>query len=750
MGFYRSIIRGVVQGVGFRPYIYRKAVSMGLKGHVRNLGGCVEIVVNKKGFAKCLRNLPPLARISSFSEEEAAGSSYSSFSICASKAEEGLAGIPPDISICKDCMKELYAQKSRRRLYYFITCTNCGPRFTITERLPYDRPFTSMKEFRMCSACRREYSDPDDRRYHAQTIACPECGPRLNISHTGMSKKPSGGIGAIRCASAILSGGGIIAVKGVGGYHLCGLAEREPVEKIRKLLGRPDKPFAIMAKDIAMAERIAALSPEEKKALEGIERPVVALRKKKKGLGFVSELDSIGIMLPYTALHHMLLDLVKKPVVMTSFNYPGEPTITETGNRKTPVPELSHERRITNRCDDSVVKLIGRRTFFLRRSRGFTPLPVALPHQCADTIALGAELSNTVCVASGKKCIISQHIGDTSNEKAFRFMTEALERLVGLAGIRPRVIACDMHPGYRTSEYAVFLAKKHRAKLVRVQHHHSHIAGAAAEHSLDKCAGIAMDGLGYGADGELWGGEILLYDRGNFIRVGRLERHPMPGGDSAAVFPRKMLFGILSKSMAPKDIADSGICSRQEAGVYSAMIREGFNAPLTSSTGRVLDACAALLGLCSERTYEGRPAMLLESAATVPYELKPEMAEENGMKVLLTYPLLRYMLDRIPKKKACSKGLAGSALAGRLAATALRYIAEGLRMVAARAAIKTPLVFSGGVAYNSQISSFLMRKGCLPNKSIPCGDGGLCYGQAFLANLDRYRQTAKILNWARD
>jgi hydrogenase maturation protein HypF len=723
---YKIFVQGIVQGVGFRPYIYRKAKERKLVGSVKNIGNGVEIIINERNFIQKLTDLPPLAKISNYMVMEIQSKKhFSDFSILKSSVTEGETELPTDIFMCHDCLRELKDGKNRRHDYYFITCTNCGPRFTMIEDYPYDRPFTSMHQFKMCPHCKREYTDPLNRRYHAQTIACKKCGPKLHLLSNKNDISGRSDMETIEKAIDLVKSGEILSVKGVGGFHVCSLSDDENVWKVRELFHRPHKPYALMVKDVEMVEKIAYVSEKEKELLQSPQRPIVVLKKKKKdSFKIVSELDTIGVMLPYTALHYLLFDCINEPLLMTSCNIPGEPvSITETIGKYF----LTHERRIVNRCDDSVLKVIYDTTFFLRRSRGYTPIPVIFPIDCQDTIAVGAELNNIICTAKKNKCYLSQYIGDTSKYETYNFLKDAVMKFIYLTRLKPRIIACDLHPGYNSTIFAKELAHMYNAKLIQIQHHQAHVASVAAEHNITDYAGIAMDGLGYGDDGRLWGGEIFSVRKGNtFTRVGHLEEQPLLGGDSATIYPKKMLFGILSKILTEKELLKFRLFDEKESRIYFKILHNNFNVQRTTSTGRILDAVSTLLGLCEKRTYDGRPAMILESIATMPLEFEPVFSRGQGKTILMTTPLFDFLLKNKEKK-------------GKLAATAQMYIAKGLYEIA-RTALKKkdmPIVFSGGVAYNRMISEFMLQHDVLVNREIPTGDGGICYGQAYLANMNK-------------
>jgi hydrogenase maturation protein HypF len=722
---YKIFVQGIVQGVGFRPYIYRKAKENGLVGSVKNTGNGVEIIINDKDFIEKLTNLPPLAKITDYTiKEMKSKKTYSDFIILKSTYSEGETELPADIFMCDDCLKELKDKKNRRHNYYFITCTNCGPRFSMIEDYPYDRPLTSMNEFKMCSKCEAEYTNPLDRRYHAQTVACKDCGPKLKLLCGKEDISGSSDVETIKKAVDIIQSKESIAIKGVGGFHICSLCDDDSVERVRNILNRPYKPFAVMVKDIDMVETVACVSAKEKELLCSPQRPIVAIEKKQKDdFKSVSELDSIGIILPYTALHFLMFDFINVPLLMTSCNIPGEPvSITEKIGKYF----LTHERKIVNRCDDSVLKVIEDKTFFLRRSRGYAPIPVRLPTDCLDTVAVGAELNNVICTVKKNKCYLSQYVGDTSKYETFNFLKDTVYNSIKLTRLKPEIVVCDLHPTYNSTVFAKELAEKYNAKLIQIQHHKVHVASVAAEHTLTDYVGIAVDGLGYGDDGNIWGGEVFDVEKGNeFRRIGHLEEQPQLGGDSATLYPKKMLFGILSKLLDENELIKLGLFDEQESRLYLKVLENNFNVPITTSSGRILDAVSALLGFCDRRTYDGRPAMILESVATKPYDFEPVISNKNGKSVLVTTSLFEFLLNSINKDK------------GRLAATAQMYLAKGFfEMAKQKAGNEAPIVLSGGVAYNRMISEFMMKNDVIVNKDIPCGDGGICYGQAYLSNMN--------------
>ncbi|MFH1403021.1 MAG: carbamoyltransferase HypF [Candidatus Altiarchaeota archaeon] len=713
--FYRIIVRGVVQGVGFRPFIYREAVDRGLNGIVRNIGDGVEVIVDDKDFVKVFDYAPPLSEIREVNVERVGGS-YSGFKIAESGGGSMKVLVPPDVSVCEDCLNELRDKKDRRFNYYYTTCTNCGPRYSMIEDFsrPYDRPTTTMRDYEMCESCRVEYADPVDRRYHAQTIACPVCGPPLALKSRG--KVIAEGLDAVRESSRLIQEGMVVAVKGNGGFHLSCITTRKAVGRLREFTGRTRKPYAVMMPDVRAAREYCKLSTAEGRALKSFHAPIVLAVKKRPGrLRHVSELDSLGIMLPYTALHALLLDMVGKPVVMTSANIPDEPVSTaeeDVGGYCDYV--LTHGRRIANRCDDSVVKMVAGEMLFLRRSRGY--VPKTIPLESDGVLALGGEWENTITVTTGGKAYVSQYVGSVGNMRTFDYMRKTVLDYIKYTGVAPRRILCDMHPDFMTTEYGEQLASEYSAELVRVQHHLAHVCSVAAENNLSDFVGIACDGYGYGEDGKAWGGEIFVNNR----REGSLEPQILLGGDYAARKPVRMLFSIMNKFMDEDCLLKSGLFSEDEVRVWSKQVEEEYNLVETTSTGRLLDAIAVLLGFAHESAYRGQHPMLLESIArsSKPYKIRPEYGSDHGLTVLKTTPLVEYIHSHLERDK------------GRLAATAHSYLAEGLHGLACEVGGGRQIVYSGGVAYNSIITGRMLRNGVLVNTKVPCGDGGLSFGQA--------------------
>ncbi len=746
------MVGGIVQGVGFRPFVYRIALANGLVGFVRNRGDAgVEIVVEGKegNVRRFIRDLkeksPPLARIHSlvakYGEDK---NDFENFSIFRSSEDAELSGsvIPPDISICDECLKELRNPENRRHDYFFITCTDCGPRYTIIERLPYDRQNTTMRKFPMCNQCLKEYTDSSNRRFHAQTVACGECGPKVYLTtNSGQlieQKDP------IRGAGKLLEEGYIVAVKGNGGFHIAtATTQSKPIMRLRKTKHRAQKPFAIMARDIETIKTFAEVSPKEAELLMSYVKPIVLL--KKSGRYYLSEmispgLHNIGVMLPYTGLHVMLFDGVREPAfVMTSANPPNEPIITRNSEAIKKLGSvvdyfLLHNRAIAQRCDDSVVRFHGKSQSIIRRSRGYAPEPIRLRYSVKNcALGVGAELNVAFCVLLRNKAFMSQHIGDVEKFETLRFLEKTIEHLIKLTNSRVSAIACDLHPKFNTTRLAKKLGDSLECNVLPVQHHYAHMASLMGEYGVQEMIGIACDGFGYGVDGGAWGGEILYCGLDGFQRLAHFEEQPMVGGDLATRYPLRMAAGMLygARDIEEWLFSNSKRFPHGEREVEIVLRQlERRSAPKTTSCGRVLDAVSALLGICYERTYEGEPAMKLESAAVKGKDvlnLKPKI---EG-KVLSTSFLVHEIFDKRGKHSVAD-----------LACSAQSYIAMGLAELAVEEAERLnvkAIGFSGGVAYNEHVALTIRRVveendfEFFVHNFVPPGDGGISLGQALVA-----------------
>jgi len=737
----RLIVRGVVQGVGFRPFVYRMAVSLGLGGFVCNRGDSgVEIVVEgSEGsvdeFLETLRSRPPqLASIASIIEEALAPVGDSTFAIAPSVESPAAGGsIPPDTSICPACVVDVRGS-GRYADYWATSCTDCGPRFTVIEGLPYDRPQTSMREFPLCPDCAAEYRNPSDRRYHAQTTACAACGPRLAFDGTEEE--------AVARAVSALRRGEIVAIKGLGGTHIaCDAANANAVRLLRVRLGRSAQPFAVMAlgEDVGTFARVEV---EEMDVLERPERPIVVVRRKPGVLAaeLAPGLDSVGVMLPYTGLHVLILDRFRGPLVMTSANLPGRPMLIDNGEIERRLQgiadhRLLHDRRIVARCDDSVIRRSGGRSVFLRRSRGYTPqgFPIDLGRQ--SILALGPETGVAFALYDDGAITLSQHIGSVNNLESLEFLREAIDHLERLVGVEsPRLIACDAHPQFMTTRLARDLAETSGGRVVAVQHPVAHFVGTLAERHLDDAVGVVLDGYGYGGDGTAWGGEVFVGRGRGVERVGSLRPVRLPGGDAATRFPLRAAAGYLAASGmsegALREELERRDLSREAADAVVYQIEHGVNAPWTTSGGRFLDAVAAWIGLCRERTYEGEPAMRLEAAA--------RGGIARGVEVPLGEVEGRLEVDLVSGFATLVEMTKGAPLAD-IAATAQSMLARGVAAAAVRVARDLGIgvvCLSGGVAVNDAIATAFRRQveaaglRIVANEWAPCGDGGISFGQA--------------------
>jgi len=745
-------VTGIVQGVGFRPFIYRIAVKNGLKGYVRNRGDAgVEILlegeeVDIKNFMCDLKEKkPPLSQIYDIITVKLEGKErYEKFAIHKSLDEVELSGsvIPSDIAICNECLRELRDPKDPRYEYFFITCTDCGPRYTIIDKLPYDRENTTMHDFPMCNFCRTEYTEPLNRRFHAQTVADAKCGPKTWLATQNgeliQQKDP------IREAGSLLSEGFIVAIKGYGGFHVAtSTTKDEPLIRLRKVKHRSQKPFAIMARSLDAIKTFAEISKSEAELLASYARPIVLLNK--NDAYYLSNLISpnlhnVGVMLPYTGLHYMLFDRVDDPAfVMTSANPPNQPIIKDNEEALRMLSDtvdyfLFHNRRIAHRCDDSVARMHGNDLVFLRRSRGYAPAPIILKEKAKHCVAgLGGELNNTACILLENKAFISQHIGDVENVETRDFLENAAKHLIRLTNSKVEAVACDLHPKFTTTKLARDLAEENGWQLLQVQHHYAHIAALMAEHNVKEIVGVCCDGYGYGIDGGAWGGEIILAMResAKFSRIAHLEKQPLTGGDLATHYPLRMAAGILYKKV---DIKDWLLENKQhfpygedEIQIILHQLEKGGNIIETTSCGRVFDAVAAVLGICYERTYEGEPAMKLESTAL------------KGKDVLNLQPIIKgNTLDTTHLLSEIFENRQKHSVAD-LAYSAHAYIARGLATLAIEKASKNGIKtigFSGGAACNEILASTMRRIAeatglqFLVHKIVPPGDGGVSFGQA--------------------
>ncbi|MCS7103249.1 MAG: carbamoyltransferase HypF [Candidatus Korarchaeum sp.] len=740
-------VSGIVQGVGFRPFIHRIATRYNLSGYVRNLGGSeVEIRIegNYGAISSFIKSLldekPPPAKIEELLILSDQPNGISGFSILSSdKRAELRSMIPPDFSICEHCLKEVYDSSDRHYRYAFNSCAWCGPRFSMMRGAPYDRENTSMFEFPLCRKCELEYGNPDDeRRFHAQGISCPDCGPSIwledNEGNRMSTEDP------IEEAVNLIEDGKIVAVKGVGGYHITCLAtDDRVVRKLRERKKRPSKPFALMALDLDTIERYAILDNSSRDLLMSPERPIVLLPKKEGAE--LSDLVAPGLHL--IGFHHMLLnETEEKVLIMTSGNEHNKPMCTDPEDARRDLSGivdyfLHHNRKIVNRVDDSVVRFTGRRTTLIRRSRGYAPMWVRLPTRLErPVIAFGAELQNVGAVAFDDRVVLTQFIGDTDELENLEFLDRMLKFFANAYGIDPSkaVLVADKHEAYSSRRLAELWASSYGSIMVTVQHHHAHLLSVMAEGRLSvgsRAVGIAVDGLGYGDDGTFWGGEVLLSSFSNFERVGHLRPQPMPGGDRASRYPVRMLIGILSTFMDDEGVLEvlrerdliKGLPRGEEEARVSLIQARG-KSPLISSVGRVMDAISSLLGICFERTYEGEPAMKLEAVAS-----KGRLIDLDPPKIVGSIIDTSEFIGRVLSLDSRREDIAFTSIyligysLGKLASANLKRSDLNLILVSGGAAVNTILI--------SGIEDALREEGAQIrlNSTVPPGDGGIALGQ---------------------
>ncbi len=742
-------INGIVQGVGFRPFVYQAAHRHGVRGTVANTatGVCIHVEGAPEKIAAFCRELaespPPLAHITAMviSEETPAG--RTAFTIAASSRQDQRGTlISPDVAVCDDCLAELFDPANRRFRYPFINCTNCGPRYTIIDDIPYDRSKTSMKAFAMCPQCQAEYDDPMDRRFHAQPNACAVCGPSVGLRAAGGA--PVACDDAVAAAADLLKAGAIVAVKGLGGYHLAVDAENPAaVARLRLRKHRDDKPFAVMSRDLTAVAHYARATPAEAALLTACQRPIVLLAKSSPqplAAAIAPGNRWIGVMLPYTPLHHLLLAEEFSALVMTSGNLSEEPIAIANDDALARLEEIAdyflvHDRDIILRSDDSVVRRAAGATRFLRRSRGFVPTPVFLKDPTPPILACGAELKNTVCLTRGDQAFVSQHIGDMENLATFEFFQETVNHLKRILDITPRVVAHDLHPDYLSTRFA---EAQGDLRCVGVQHHHAHIVSCMAENQVaGPVIGLAFDGTGYGSDGAIWGGEVLVAEAARFRRAAHLAYVPLPGGAAAIREPWRMALSYLWDAFGEDyrkldlPLLKTGDASKIET--VAAMIRRRFNAPPTSSLGRLFDAVAALAGIRYHVTFEGQAAMELEMAASGAPERPYAVGwEEGAVKRIPPAPIVRAvvadLLAGVPAAVVSDRFHASLVdLFSRLCA-ALR-LETGIGRVALSGGVFQNLLLFTSLKENLEKQGFTV----FSHARVPTNDGGIALGQAVVA-----------------
>jgi hydrogenase maturation protein HypF len=772
----RLTVRGVVQGVGFRPFVHRLAGELSLSGFVGNTphGVVVEIEGRPHAVEEFRRRLrerpPPLAVVSEVRAEPVPVLGQEGFAIRPSERGEGRTLMPPDTATCADCLRELIDPRDRRHRHPFITCTHCGPRFTITTALPYDRATTTMAAFPMCPACADEYADPADRRYHAQPVACPACGPRLALTPAPGTRAEGARDGrALAEARKLLARGAILAVKGLGGYHLaCDATDSGAVAALRRRKARGRKPFAVMCADVGTAERIARVGPAEREVLTGRRRPIVLLRRATApGSGGAPGLaedvcpgsPDVGVMLPYTPLHQLLFGLPGDPpgphaLVMTSGNRSGEPIVTDDREALDRLAGLAdawlwHDRAIEVPCDDSVVRVrADGEEVVLRRSRGYAPSPVPLPVPVRESLAVGGDLKNALCLGDGHTAWFSAHIGDMGDLATVRVFERAGAHLRALTGVTPRLLAADRHPGYRSARWARRNADGHPLRLV--QHHHAHIASAMAQHGLDGAApviGVVFDGTGYGDDAAVWGGEVLLADYDGYRRLAHLAYAPLPGGDAGVANPCRMALAHLYAAGLPwdRDLPCVTACPPEELRLLERQLARNIGCVPTSSMGRLFDAVSSLAGVCHRAEYEAQAAVELEAAAAAawPGDLGP------GYAFGLRRAAEATLLDPAPVLRAVTTDLRRRTAPAVIAARFHRAVGAAVREICRSGRRETgvsTVALSGGVFANALLDDECDRRlradgfTVLRHREVPPGDGGLALGQLMVAARVRDRQ----------
>ena len=791
----KVLVEGIVQGVGFRPFVYRIATELELTGYVRNLGNVVEIIIQGSdeeidNFIFRLQNeLPPIAKINNLETEELENiEQYSDFTIKeSSDSFSGTSVIPPDLAICDKCLEEINDPNNRRYNYPFNACTDCGPRFTVIENVPYDRDKTTMDDFPLCEDCEVEYKNPLDRRYHAEASCCEVCGPSLELyKNDNQNPIKIESEDPLKDTAKLLDEGKIFAIKGIGGTHLvANVMLEEPVHILRERLGRENQAFAVMSPDIDTVKGYAIVSKAEEETLLSKERPIVILKKNNE-YNFAESvspgLHNIGVMLPYAPLHHLLFNHTDTPAyIMTSANVPGEPmmiTNEEILKNLDTIADyyLIHNRRILNRCDDSVARFRNNELAFIRRSRGYTPEPYDLKGKYTslnpdfdnlNILALGPELDVTFTILKNSKAYVSQHIGNTNKYRTYEFLQEAIKHMMRITKTDSfDAIACDLHPQFFTTKLAKELAEEYDCPLIPVQHHHAHGISLLNDHFTEdeknnEMIIIAADGVGYGADGNSWGGEILYTNIKDFERTASLMPQKMPGGDLCTKYPVRMLASILSNPNSEyekekytedyiKDLLNNNYIDSFQHGAIEikSLFRQmetNLNVGINTSTGRVLDSVSTALHICDKRTYEGEASMKLESYA---YEYKEndaledfpiiieEFEDENGKRMILdTTAILRYIVDKMEEGENLNK----------IAAAGQKAVSIGLARLAVESAkekgIKT-IGATGGVFYNEAITSYI--KDYVESEGLEfiqhinsCpGDGSVSLGQAIVAGIN--------------
>ena len=771
---YRILINGIVQGVGFRPFIYNLALRYDLKGWVKNTSGGVEIEISgpKGALDQFLDSInveaPPLSKIESINFESIPPDGFETFQIHHSQVVEGaFQPIAPDVSICADCLSELFTEQDFRYRYPFINCTNCGPRFTIIKDIPYDRPQTTMAGFKLCDVCEREYNDPADRRFHAQPVACPQCGPEIWLefnSQTGPTREAEKDE-AVILTQKLLAAGKIGAIKGLGGFHLaCDAENPQAIETLRSRKDRPHKPLAVMMPDITTVRRFCKLSSVEEEQLTSRQRPILLLDRLPDSTlpeSIAPGQNTIGVMLPYTPLHYLLFSTKSaypqspfSVLVMTSANFRGNPILAENDQVRKKLASIAdfylfHDRDIHIHCDDSVTRVPDIRiegldlTYPLRRSRGFAPAPISSPLPGRSILAGGAELKNTFCLTKDEYAFISQHIGDLKNYETLSAYQESIKHFESLFRIQPELLVYDLHPDYLSTRYLLDRADEENLPALPVQHHHAHIAACLADNHYpgdEPVLGLAFDGIGFGEDGNIWGGEVMLADYQSYTRVGYLSYFPLPGGDLAIKEPWRTALSLLKESRIPLNPDLPPVAYAQSLPetlpglsameVFENQLKTGTNSPLTSSIGRLFDGVASLIGVCHKISYEGQAAIEMEALADQD-ENKQYTFDIREDQTFSPAPLLAQIADDL--KQGVDIPLISARFHNSLAELVLELAVRQQRTYNIK-----QVALSGGVWQNMS----LLKKSILKlqaagfkvfvHSQVPANDGGLALGQAVI------------------
>ena len=751
-------IQGIVQGVGFRPFVYGLAKRLDLTGWVRNTSAGVELSIDGLDqaldeFVRCLeQELPSLARIDELAVDRLPPTGFTSFEIIHSASiPSAFQPVSPDVSICADCLAELFDPGNRRYRYPFINCTNCGPRFTIIQDIPYDRPNTTMAGFALCPECGAEYGDPRNRRFHAEPVACPACGPQVWLETASDSAQHLAGEAAIQAGRDMLLAGKILAIKGLGGFHLaCDATNPEVVAQLRQRKLRVGKPFALMFPNMESIRQHCQVSEEEASLLQSRQRPVVILQRQPTSsiaLQVAPQQDTLGAMLPYTPLHYLLLTHPNMPpLVMTSGNLSEEPICTTNAEARQRLESLAdaflmHDREIRTRCDDSVVRIGAHAPGFLRRARGYAPDPVRLPFATLPLLATGAELKNTFCLTRQRYAFLSHHIGDLENYETLNAFEQGIRHYERLFRIQPQAIAYDLHPDYLATRYALDRAERELLPALGVQHHHAHIAACMADNGLDleeRVLGVAWDGTGYGEDGAIWGSEFLISGYASFQRLAHLTYVPLPGGDQATRQPWRMALAWLQSAglpweadLAPVRHVGDTTSPIDRLNALRHQLETGINCPPTSSMGRMFDAAAALLGIRQEVTYEAQAAIELEALADAA-ETGAYAIDIHANGVIDPAPLWSSMLSEL------RAGVPLPLLSARFHNSLSQLVVRVCQCIRDKTGLQQ-VALSGGVWQNMVLLTKTVDQlekagfGVLQHRQVPTNDGGLALGQAAVA-----------------